>query len=149
MTVVDAAGCAPIKDAAVDLWHCDASGAYSGFESGGGRTGTVFLRGTQVSNSDGVVTFKTIYPGWYPGRATHMHLMVHVGGSAVHTGQLFFEETLNDEVYAASPYDTRTGSRTRNSTDGIFRGAGADKAIVATAKKGSGYAGGIVLGVKV
>lgn len=91
ITVVDAATCAPVKDAAVDIWHADAAGEYSGFGSAGdgGRPGggggsptndKRFLRGTQITGADGVATFLTIYPGWYTGRAVHIHVKVHAGG---------------------------------------------------------------------
>jgi protocatechuate 3,4-dioxygenase beta subunit len=102
LTVVDATGCTPIKDAAIDVWHCDAGGVYSGFSQagaggrpGGSQTTTdnqTFLRGTQVTDASGLAEFQTIYPGWYRGRAVHIHMKVHVGGSVVHTGQLFFDD---------------------------------------------------------
>src|SRR5205085_10558214 len=90
LTVVDATGCTPIKDAAIDVWHCDAGGVYSGFSqaSAGGPGGSqsttdnqTFLRGTQVTDASGLAEFQTIYPGWYRGRAVHIHMKVHVGGS--------------------------------------------------------------------
>jgi protocatechuate 3,4-dioxygenase beta subunit len=105
ITVVDATGCSPIKDAAIDVWHCDAGGVYSGFSQagdggpgggpGGARAasdGQTFLRGTQITDANGLGEFRTIYPGWYRGRAVHIHMKVHVGGSVVHTGQLFFDD---------------------------------------------------------
>ena len=111
ITVVAADGCAPVRDAAVDIWHCDASGIYSGYESastggpggpggGGGAAAddTRYLRGTQVTGADGVATFRTIYPGWYRGHAVHIHTKVHVNSSERHTGQLFFADDLNDSV---------------------------------------------------
>jgi protocatechuate 3,4-dioxygenase beta subunit len=91
LRVVDASTCKPIKGAAVDIWHADAGGVYSGF--GGGARSRTFLRGIQRTDANGVAVFRTIYPGWYPGRAVHIHLKVHVGGSVVHTGQLFFPDT--------------------------------------------------------
>ncbi len=73
--VRSAGDCAPIKDAVVDIWHCDAGGVYSGFEAGEGER---YLRGTQVTNADGVAEFTTIYPGWYRGRTVHIHAKVHL-----------------------------------------------------------------------
>ena len=105
LTVVDASTCAPVSGAAVDIWHTDASGDYSGVN---GNSGT-FMRGTQVSGSDGVVTFKTLYPGWYTGRAVHIHVKVHAGGNVVHTGQLFFPDAFTSSVYKRSPYSSRPG----------------------------------------
>jgi hypothetical protein len=93
VAVVDLAGgdCVPLSDAAVDIWHCDAQGYYSGVagspggganpvEAAGAESGT-FLRGIQLTNADGMAEFMTIYPGWYQGRTVHIHLKVHVGGS--------------------------------------------------------------------
>ena len=87
-TVVDASTCKPIRGAAVDVWHCDAAGVYSGVN---GNTGT-FLRGIQRTDAKGLATFVTIFPGWYQGRTTHIHVKVHLGGNVVHTGQLYFPE---------------------------------------------------------
>ena len=83
LQVVNASTCKPIRGATVELWHCDASGNYSSFSTPSQRT---YLRGGQRSNSAGNVKFKTIYPGWYQGRTTHIHVKVHVGGRVVHTG---------------------------------------------------------------
>jgi len=162
ITVVDATGCAPIKDAAIDVWHCDASGVYSGFSqaSAGGPGGgsgrdpqsstdnLTFLRGMQMTDADGVAEFQTIYPGWYPGRAVHIHMKVHVGGSVVHTGQLFFDDSLTDQVYEKSPYRERGMRDVRNGGDDIYRSAGSASAVVAMTPNGGGYTGAITVGVK-
>ena len=100
LTVVSASSCKPIAGAAVDIWHADAGGVYSGVA---GNTGT-FLRGIQKSDRSGLAVFDTIYPGWYQGRAVHVHVKVHLGGNVVHTGQLFFPDALSDRVYRAAPY---------------------------------------------
>lgn len=105
-------GCAPVSNAVVDIWHCDAEGLYSGYESasrgGLGGSGTTdeetYLRGAQVTDADGVVEFATIYPGWYRGRAVHVHFKVHLDQSTVLTGQLLFDEKFTDEIYDAEPY---------------------------------------------
>lgn len=109
LTVRDVSTCRPIKGALVDVWHCDAAGAYSGVQGGTGE----FLRGVQRTDAKGVATFLTIYPGWYPGRTVHVHVMVHVGGNVVHTGQLYFPDGLTDTVYRRSPYSRRSGRTTR------------------------------------
>ena len=148
ITVVDATSCTPIKDAAVDIWHCDASGVYSGY-SQEGTAGQTYLRGTQVTNSDGVVDFQTIYPGWYRGRAVHIHMKVHVGGADVHTGQLFFDPALNSTVYQAAAYSAKGATPdTTNSADSIYQQAGATSAVLNLTPSNSGYAGAIVVGVK-
>jgi protocatechuate 3,4-dioxygenase beta subunit len=87
--VVDASTCRPVKGAAVDVWHCDAGGTYSGFAQEG-AAGRTFLRGIQRTDVTGLARFTTVYPGWYEGRTVHIHVQVHIGGSVVHTGQLFF-----------------------------------------------------------
>jgi protocatechuate 3,4-dioxygenase beta subunit len=161
ITVVDATGCTPIKDAAIDVWHCDAAGVYSGFsQAGGGGPGggpggaqsatddQTFLRGTQVTDANGLAQFHTIYPGWYRGRAVHIHMKVHVGGSVVHTGQLFFDDDLTNQVYGSAPYSSRGTPDVRNSADDIYRSAGAASAILAVTPSGQGYAGEITVGVK-
>src|SRR5881396_2615616 len=86
--VVDASTFRPIKGAAVDIWHADAAGVYSGF--GQGAASRTFMRGIQRTDAKGVATFRTVYPGWYQGRTVHIHVKVHVGGNVVHTGQLYF-----------------------------------------------------------
>ena len=86
LTIVNVnSGCTPVANATVEVWQCDAAGVYSEYGSGAGQT---FLRGLQKSDASGVVTFKTIYPGWYMGRATHIHLEVFVNGASVKTTQL-------------------------------------------------------------
>jgi protocatechuate 3,4-dioxygenase beta subunit len=145
LTVVDAGTCQPIQGASVDVWHADAVGEYSGFgNSQGNRT---FLRGVQSTDGQGKAEFRTIYPGWYQGRATHIHLKVHAGGAVVHTGQLFFDDKTNDAVYATAPYNTHTGSRTTNSQDGIYRNGGA-QSMPALSQEGAGYLATITLGVQ-
>jgi protocatechuate 3,4-dioxygenase beta subunit len=72
LTVVDAATCKPIKGAAVDIWHCSAGGKYSG-EQDNGTAGLTFLRGIQRTDARGLARFATVYPGWYQGRAVHIH----------------------------------------------------------------------------
>lgn len=140
--VVNASTCRPIKNAAVDVWHADALGVYSGVQ---GNTGT-FMRGIQRTDASGLAIFATVYPGWYQGRTVHIHVKVHLGGNVVHTGQLFFPDTLTDRVYRRSPYSTRPARDTRNATDAIFRNGGS-RSMLKVARNGSGYVGAIVLGV--
>ena len=145
VTVVDSTSCSPIKDAAVDIWHCDAGGEYSGVQ---GSSGTTFLRGTQLTDANGTVAFNTIYPGWYQGRAVHIHMKVHVNNSVVHTGQLFFDDTLSDSVFASSPYNSHGTRDMRNEDDSIFKQAGGSSAIVPVTASGNSYTGQIAVGVK-
>ena len=107
--------CEPIRNAIVDIWHCDAAGVYSGFEEGANER---FLRGTQPTDKDGIAEFTTVYPGAYQGRTVHIHAKVHLDNSTVLTTQLYFDDEFTDEVYADAPY--RSGERQRNDSDGIF-----------------------------
>ncbi|HEX8854207.1 MAG TPA: intradiol ring-cleavage dioxygenase [Thermoleophilaceae bacterium] len=142
LSVVDASSCKAIQRATVEIWHCDASGAYSHFNAGGN-----FLRGAQKTDAKGVATFQTIYPGWYQGRTVHIHVKVHLGGSVVHTGQLYFSDGLTDAVYRRSPYKSRGPRDTRNSADAIYRNGG-KRSMLSVRKSGSGYVGTIAMGVQ-
>jgi protocatechuate 3,4-dioxygenase beta subunit len=143
VNVVDVDACEPIRDAAVDVWHCDTGGDYSGVQ---GDTGT-FLRGIQMTDADGVAEFRTIYPGWYAGRAVHIHVKVHVGTNETYTGQLFFDEEVTDAVYETEPYSDRPGPDTRNSDDGIYSQSGGST-IVAVEPGADSYGGVVTLGVQ-
>jgi protocatechuate 3,4-dioxygenase beta subunit len=140
--VVNASTCRPIRNAAVDVWHADALGVYSGVQ---GNTGT-FMRGIQRTDASGLALFDTVYPGWYQGRTVHIHVKVHLGGTVVHTGQLFFPDALTDKVYTASPYDTRGQRDVRNANDSIFRNGGS-RSMLTVVKSGGGYIGRITMGV--
>jgi protocatechuate 3,4-dioxygenase beta subunit len=143
LVVVDASTCRPIRNAAVDVWHCDALGVYSGVQ---GNRGT-FMRGVQRTDRNGIARFRTVYPGWYQGRAVHIHVKVHVGGRVVHTGQLFFPDATTDAAYRRAPYRGRGARDTRNPADVIFRNGGR-RSMLAIRKVGSAYAGRITLGVQ-
>ena len=144
LTVVDASSCRPIKGATVDIWHCDAGGVYSGF--GDGASNRTFLRGKQKTDAHGVARFKTVYPGWYPGRAVHIHVKVHVGGNVVHTGQLFFSDAVTDAAYRKAPYNKRPNRNPRNPGDSIFVNDG-KRSMLKLTKKKTGYRGAIVMGI--
>ena len=113
LTVVNASTCKAVKNASVEIWHCDAGGVYSG--SVANNAGTNFLRGVQKTSAAGIATFKTIYPGFYQGRAVHIHVKVHVGGSVVHTGQLFFPASVTTSSTSARR-TARTARRPTRST---------------------------------
>jgi protocatechuate 3,4-dioxygenase beta subunit len=143
-TVLNASTCKLIRNAAVDIWHADALGVYSGF--GAGASNRTALRGVQKTNAVGVATFQTIYPGWYPGRAVHIHAKVHVGGNVVHTGQFFFPDAVTDAVYEGAPYSTRGGRDQRNPDDSIFVNGGS-KGMLKLKKSGAAYIATIAMGV--
>jgi protocatechuate 3,4-dioxygenase beta subunit len=147
LKVVDASTCRPIKGAAVDIWHCDAGGVYSGF--GGGAASRTFMRGIQLTDRNGVAVFDTVYPGWYRGRTVHIHVKVHVGGNVVHTGQLYFSDRLTDAVYKKAPYSRRPRRDTRNATDAIYRNGGSrSRLAVRRRQNAAGYLGSITMGIR-
>jgi hypothetical protein len=143
LRVLDVATCRPIGGAAVDIWHCDALGVYSGVAGNSGS----FLRGVQRTDANGWAMFDTLYPGWYRGRAVHIHVKVHVGGNETYTGQLYFEEGITEAVYAREPYGARPGPDTSNQADGLF-GQGGDQTVVGVSPAGDGYGGVVTLGVR-
>jgi protocatechuate 3,4-dioxygenase beta subunit len=155
--------CTPVGQAVVDLWQCDALGVYSGFTgaapgAGGlpdGRDeygdpqsattdGETWLRGTQVTDADGLVRFSTVYPGWYPTRTVHLHLKVHLAKLTVLTAQLFFDDAVTDTVHGGSdPYRQHPGRDTRNDRDAFY----SDTALLRLAPGAQGWLGALNLGV--
>ena len=141
---VVSADCAPIKDARVDVWHCDAGGDYSGVL---GLTGQTFLRGTQFSDAAGVVEFQTIYPGWYPGRTPHVHYIVFLDGGRSMTSQFFFPDNASRAIYEnAAPYLGRGVQDRANAQDGIARRAG-KAAVAAVAGDTNAVSADLVVGI--
>jgi protocatechuate 3,4-dioxygenase beta subunit len=175
----------PVANSVVEIWHCDAGGVYSGFESqstgGGGAPGGAppgpppngggapqasggesssgsysvgdqeattsddgtYLRGAQVADASGIAQFTTIVPGWYRGRTPHVHVKVHVDKKTVLTTQLFFDDALVTQLYAAAPYSSHTGQDTTNANDSIYDAAG----LLTMQQQGSAWLGVINLGV--
>jgi protocatechuate 3,4-dioxygenase beta subunit len=199
VALVDAKRCEPLESAAVDIWHCDATGVYSGFTANGGgddagrgfgptsrgiggrggpgrggpggpdgpggRGGdrgrgpvdeTRFLRGIQITNRQGIAEFATVYPGWYAGRTIHVHLKVHLGGSAEaerytgghvsHTGQLFLPEDITEQIAKMDPYVKHANvHRTLHSEDNIFRQQGGAQSMLTLERLQKGTnAGGFI-----
>jgi protocatechuate 3,4-dioxygenase beta subunit len=151
LTVVDSDTCEPIRDAAVDIWHCDALGVYSG-EPSEGSEGETYLRGIQLTDENGLAEFATIYPGQYPGRTTHIHLKVHIGGRqsagtysgghVSHTGQLFTSDRRDAEVFALPPYNRNTAEITPRNADGVFRDQGGSSSVLTLRRVGNSLARG-------
>jgi protocatechuate 3,4-dioxygenase beta subunit len=123
-------GCSPLQNARVDIWHCDAQGIYSEEVSQNETTLDYskdnFQRGYQLTDASGLVSFTTIFPGWYTGRTTHIHIRIRTydisGDVAINsTAEVFFEDALASDVYSNSNYYTRTKTRsTYNSSDSIY-----------------------------
>jgi protocatechuate 3,4-dioxygenase beta subunit len=140
LRVVEAGSCMPVAGALVEVWHADADGVYSAFDTADGNSanagGQTFLRGFQETDADGNVQFLTVYPGWYPGRTPHIHLMVLIGGRELLTTQLYFPEGVTDAVYAEEPYAARGRRSTSNAADGV----GAPRALIGEyAEVGDGW----------
>ena len=144
-------GCEPLVGAQVDIWHADPSGKYSD-ESGEGTSGRKYLRGYQVSDSNGKVAFTTVYPGWYPGRTVHIHVRVRTfdsSGNATYdfVTQFFFDENLTDTVYQRSPYNSRGARTTRNANDNIYGSDGAGLLLSVKSDGSGGYVGTFTFGL--
>ncbi|MEV7731969.1 intradiol ring-cleavage dioxygenase [Streptomyces sp. NPDC088921] len=176
LTVVDATdGCTPVKGAAVEIWHCDAWGYYSGYttanpggsapaesEDGSTANDNTYLRGYQIANANGVVKFETVFPGWYTPRTCHIHVKVHTGGEKEdgtyeggrvnYTGQLFFDDTIAEEIFALEPYSRHSGSYTTLDDDMVYDGGGASSGLltlkaVHKADPSKGYKGSLSLAI--
>ncbi|WP_199921427.1 intradiol ring-cleavage dioxygenase [Streptomyces bicolor] len=176
LTVVDATdGCTPVPGAAVEIWHCDAWGYYSGYttanpggsapaesEDGSTANDNTYLRGYQIANANGVVKFETIFPGWYTPRTCHIHLKVHTGGQKEdgtyaggkvnYTGQLFFDDEIAQEIFTLEPYSKHSGSYTTLDDDMVYDGGGASSGLltlspVKKADPSKGYKGFLTIGI--
>lgn len=176
LTVVDATdGCTPVPGAAVEIWHCDAWGYYSGYttanpggsapaesEDGSTADDNTYLRGYQVADANGVVKFETIFPGWYTPRTCHIHVKVHTGGEKEDgtyeggkvnfTGQLFFADDIAQQIFALEPYAKHSGSYTTLDDDMVYDGGGASSGLltlkpVKKADPSRGYKGLLTLAI--
>ncbi|KAI4597023.1 hypothetical protein KJ359_004934 [Pestalotiopsis sp. 9143b] len=156
MQFIDVNTCKP-ANVLIDIWSCNSQGVYSGVSAAGeGGLGTTYLRGVQPTDGDGVVNFDTLFPGHYSGRATHEHIIAHVGskvldngtysgGQVAHLSQLFFDQALIDTIEASAPYNTNKIAKTSNTADG-FTGYAASPnydPFPNYALLGSGVAGGL------
>jgi len=150
--------CTPIANAQVHIWHCNAQGVYSDIQAStndndADLTGENFLRGYQYTDANGKVTFTTIYPGWYSGRAVHIHVKVRVFDSSGNvtteaTTQLFFDDSISTAVYAANSDYSRSGTRdTMDSADSIYAAESPALLVSLTGSASTSYAGTISIGV--
>ena len=121
--------CVPVQGAKVDIWHANSTGVYSAVGEMG-TSGTDFLRGNQVTDDEGKVKFTTIYPGWYPGRAIHIHDKVRLVNESQQvlewTSQIYFNDSLNEEIHRIAPYSNHGFPKTTNEQDMIFTGPSTD-----------------------
>ncbi|MCB5180934.1 dioxygenase family protein [Streptomyces antimicrobicus] len=141
LTVVRvSAGCRPLAGVPIDLWQADASGSYS-------LGGDTFLRGTQITDRAGKVTFRTIVPGWYAGLAPHIHFKVRPETRTETASQLYFPEDLLRQVYAGAPYAGRTAPKNPNGRDSRYRDFGPTMTLKPVPDGDSGYQAEYVIGI--
>lgn len=143
LRIVDTS-CNPIAGAIVEIWYASPAGTYS--EAATAGTGSYqgslsdlnvsfctgnnsaalaanWLRGYQTTDSDGRVTFDSIFPGWYSSRTTHVHFIVSINGKATDTSQLMFDETLTTAIYTEhTSYKSRGNKDTTNANDNVIKG---------------------------
>ncbi|RZJ15522.1 MAG: hypothetical protein EON50_01325 [Acidovorax sp.] len=156
LTVQDVSnGCAPVAGAAVYIWHCDKDGLYSGYSTGtnAGQSGLTYLRGIQVTNSSGQVTFTTIYPGWYAGRITHIHAQVYLNDNlsvtATATTQLAFPLDATTAVYNSTLYSAKgqNNSVTSFAADNVFSDGTSTEMVAISGSVASGYAANLTVNI--
>jgi protocatechuate 3,4-dioxygenase beta subunit len=143
--------CIPLSGARVDIWHCDAHGVYSDVQDRSFDTrGKKFLRGYQVTDAAGTARFMTIFPGWYPGRAVHIHFKIRTNPESQRghefTSQIYFDDALTDRLHAQAPYTAIGRGRLRNQEDGIFLDGGEELILQLTPAEKS-YAGTFDIGL--
>jgi protocatechuate 3,4-dioxygenase beta subunit len=129
--------CAPVSGASVEIWHVDAAGNYSEY---GTQTAETYLRGIQTTSPAGTVLFTTIYPGWYQGRATHIHVEVKISGVSRKVTQIAFPESINATVHRTGAYAARGPNPMSNGADGIFADSLSSEIVTPTGDPTSGYA---------
>ena len=148
--------CAPLAGAQVHVWHSDASGRYSDTDvRQASATSLQFLRGYQLTDAAGAAQFLTIVPGWYAGRTAHIHFKIRLvaapgstGRSQEFTSQLYFDDALQDRLFAAAPYGPRGRRDTRNADDFLYRNGG-KHLLLDLQPDGLGYATVFDIGVQV
>lgn len=157
---IDNGTCVPLKGAQVDVWHASSQGLYSDIQSIG-TAGKKYLRGDQMTDGNGTVRFATVYPGWYEGRAIHIHVKVRTFEGSQKTfewtSQLYSDNSINSQVHTQAPYSNHGPVPMTNEQDGIFTGASTDGVVqnnagqhlmLNLAKDGQGYTGTFNIGLQ-
>lgn len=153
LTVQDLSnGCAPVAGAAVYIWHCDKDGLYSGYSASNnaGQAGLSYLRGIQVTDASGQVTFKTIFPGWYAGRITHIHFQIYLNNNlsvtATATSQLAFPQAITSAAYNTALYTKgQNTSVTSFAADNVFADGTTYQMAAVTGDTTNGYAASLTV----
>ncbi|MGH7493525.1 MAG: T9SS type A sorting domain-containing protein [bacterium] len=151
ITVIDF-DCNPIPNVLVDIWHCDKDGIYSGYAGQPGGVSTVgqnFLRGIQMTDTNGQCSFVSIYPGWYPSRVTHVHFKVRLTSTTYVTSQFAFPDSSNTAVYGTPLYVAKGQNSLTNATDSIFGSANPENQVMAVTSNAAtgGYDGTFTIGI--
>jgi protocatechuate 3,4-dioxygenase beta subunit len=152
LTVVNVnSACAAVSGLQVEIWQCDATGNYSEYSQPGfNGTGQTFLRGVQTTDANGQVTFNTIYPGWYAGRATHIHVDAYRGGAIVKSTQIAFPETVSSAVYASGVYAAHgQNAQTTNANDNVFSDGVTNELATVSGSPSSGYTAMLNVGIQI
>ena len=152
---VSGSSCGPLGGVIVDVWHCDALGVYSDvrdMNAGFDTRGKKFLRGYQATGANGIAEFLTIYPGWYEGRTVHIHFKIRTDPASRSThefiSQLYFDESITDQVHKQAPYNGKGYRSTTNDKDFIFR-QGGKQLIPTLTKEGQGYEARFEIGLQI
>ena len=140
------AACVPVSGVQVEIWSCDHAGNYSSY---GSQVGQTYLRGIQTTDVNGEARFTTIYPGWYQGRATHIHLEVTRNNQSIKVTQIAFPESVNNTVHTSGVYASRGVNPTTNATDGIFADSLASEITTPTGSPAGGYTAGFQVGISI
>jgi len=142
--------CSAVANANVEIWQCDAAGNYSEYSQPGyNGTGQTFLRGLQATDGTGAATFRTIYPGWYMGRATHIHVQVFVNRTVVKTTQIAFPEDVSSAVYRTGVYASHGQNSTTNTGDNVFADGTQYEMATLTGDATNGYTAALTIGISV
>ena len=145
LTIVNTAtSCAPLAGVNVEIWQCDASGNYSQYGSERSQT---YLRGIQTTDANGQVRFTTVYPGWYQGRATHIHVEVTRNGQVLKTTQIAFPDSVNADVHGSGVYASRGSNPTTNARDRIFADSINSEMASVAGNPSSGYSATFTVGL--
>jgi len=139
------AGCGSSPTSPTSTGHYSEYSGQQGYDG----TGETYLRGVQTTNAAGQVTFTTIYPGWYQGRATHVHVEIYVSGALVKTTQIAFPESISAAVYATGVYAAKGQNTTSNGSDGVFGDGTTYEMLSIAGDTSSGYVGTLTIGIAV